>query len=107
MELEEELKVVGNNMKSLEVSEQEAIAREESYEENIRDLSHRLKDNEQRCDMAERSLAKLQKEYDALEEELLSEKEKFKAISEELEQTLNEVQGYWGDAFLFNWPLNY
>ena len=44
LELEEELKVVGNNMKSLEVSEQEAIAREESYEENIRDLSARLKD---------------------------------------------------------------
>ena len=81
-------------MKSLEVSEQEAISREESYEENIRDISARLKDTEQRCDMAERSLAKLQKEYDSLEEELLSEKERFKAISEELEQTLNEVQGY-------------
>ncbi|MDK0604694.1 tropomyosin, partial [Clostridium perfringens] len=32
VELEEELKVVGNNMKSLEISEQEASQREDSYE---------------------------------------------------------------------------
>ena len=94
LELEEELKVVGNNMKSLEVSEQEAISREESYEESIRDLSTTLKDCEQRADLGERTMAKLQKECDRLEEELLQEKERFKAISEELEQTLNEVQGY-------------
>merc|ERR1712142_645163 len=43
-ELEEELKVVGNNMKSLEVSEAEALAREESYEETLRDLSLRFKE---------------------------------------------------------------
>ncbi|CAF1471821.1 unnamed protein product [Adineta steineri] len=67
LELEEELKVVGNNMKSLEVSEQEALQREESYEEQIRDLSTRLKDAEQRADLAERTMAKLQKEVDRLE----------------------------------------
>ena len=38
------MKVVGNNMKSLEVSEQEALQREDSYEETIRDLTGRLKD---------------------------------------------------------------
>merc|ERR1712241_516397 len=32
LEMEEELKVVGNNMKSLEISEQEASQREDSYE---------------------------------------------------------------------------
>ena len=81
-------------MKSLEVSEQEAIAREESYEENIRDLSANLNELQQKSDLADRTTAKLQKECDRLEEELLQEKERFKAISEELEQTLNEVQGY-------------
>lgn len=44
MELEEELRVVGNNMKSLEVSEEKALQREESYEEQIRLLSTRLKE---------------------------------------------------------------
>merc|ERR1711956_13293 len=55
LELEEELRVVANNLKSLEV--------------------------------AEKSVLKLQKEVDRLEDELVSEQEKFKAITEELEQT--------------------
>merc|ERR1712142_443845 len=33
-------------MKSLEISEQEASQREDSYEETIRDLTHRLKEAE-------------------------------------------------------------
>jgi len=36
VELEEELRVVGNNLKSLEVSEEKALQREESYEDQIR-----------------------------------------------------------------------
>jgi len=94
LELEEELKVVGNNMKSLEVSEQEAMQREESFEEQIRDLTTRLKDAEQRADLAERTMAKLQKEVDRLEDELLAEKEKYKGVSDELDMTLNELSGY-------------
>ena len=81
-------------MKSLEVSEQEAMQREESYEEQIRDLTSRLKDAEQRADLAERTMAKLQKEVDRLEDELLAEKEKYKSVSEELDMTLNELSGY-------------
>ncbi|KAK2162087.1 hypothetical protein LSH36_104g03057 [Paralvinella palmiformis] len=67
LELEEELKVVGNNMKSLEISEQEASQREDSYEEAIRDLTARLKDAEHRATEAERTVSKLQKEVDRLE----------------------------------------
>lgn len=44
VELEEELRVVGNNLKSLEVSEEKALQREDSYEEQIRTLSQRLKE---------------------------------------------------------------
>lgn len=44
VELEEELRVVGNNLKSLEVSEEKALQREDSYEEQIRVLSQRLKE---------------------------------------------------------------
>lgn len=94
LELEEELKVVGNNMKSLEVSEQEAIAREQAYEESIRDISSRLKDDEERASTAERAVAKLTKDMDRLEDELLAESEKVKNISEELDVTMNEFQGY-------------
>ena len=34
-------------------------------------------------------------QVDRLEDELMGEQEKFKAISEELEQTFAEMSGYW------------
>lgn len=49
VELEEELRVVGNNLKSLEVSEEKALQREDSYEEQIRNLAARLKEASTRC----------------------------------------------------------
>merc|ERR1711874_321021 len=45
-------------------------------------------------EFAEKSVLKLQKEVDRLEDELVSEQEKFKAITEELEQTFAEMSGY-------------
>uniref|UniRef100_A0A0K0G2S4 Tropomyosin n=1 Tax=Strongyloides venezuelensis TaxID=75913 RepID=A0A0K0G2S4_STRVS len=94
VELEEELRVVGNNLKSLEVSEEKALQREDSYEEQIRNLTARLKEAETRAEFAERSVQKLQKEVDRLEDELLHEKERYKSISEELDQTFQELSGY-------------
>merc|ERR1719245_1527523 len=73
VELEEELRVVGNNLKSLEVSEEKASQKEETYSEQIRLLTAK------------------QKEVDRLEDELVHEKEKFKAISDELDQTFAEM----------------
>lgn len=92
--MEEELRVVGNNLKSLEVSEEKALQREESYEDQIRTSTTRLKEAETRAEFAERSVQKLQKEVDRLEDELVHEKEKYKAISEELDQTFQELSGY-------------
>ena len=62
MELEEELRVVGNNLKSLEVSEEKANQREEAYKEQIKTLTAKLKQAEARAEFAERSVQKLQKE---------------------------------------------
>ena len=42
-ELEDDLKIVGQNMKTLELSETDALARQEKYEETIRTLSCNLK----------------------------------------------------------------
>ncbi|OQR73599.1 hypothetical protein BIW11_03547 [Tropilaelaps mercedesae] len=44
VELEEELRVVGNNLKSLEVSEEKAQQREEAYEFQIRTVTAKLKE---------------------------------------------------------------
>merc|ERR1712117_555895 len=94
VELEEELRVVGNNLKSLEVSEEKANQGEEAYKEQIKTLTAKLKQAEAHAEFAEKSVQKLQKEVDRLEDELVHEMEKFKAISDELDQTFAEMSGY-------------
>ncbi|MDK0835632.1 tropomyosin, partial [Clostridium perfringens] len=83
--LEAELRVVGNNLKSLEVSEEKANQREEEYKNQIKTLTTRLKEAEARAEFAERSVQKLQKEVDRLEDELVAEKEKYKDIGDDLD----------------------
>ncbi|XP_045484236.1 tropomyosin isoform X11 [Pieris rapae] len=94
VELEEELRVVGNNLKSLEVSEEKANQREEEYKNQIKTLTTRLKEAEARAEFAERSVQKLQKEVDRLEDEVIEERSKYKAIAEEVDQTFADLSGY-------------
>merc|ERR1712121_26211 len=94
IELEEELRVVANNLKSLEVAEEKANTREKTYKEQIKTLTAKLKQAEARAEFAEKSVMKLQKEVDRLEDELVNEQEKYKGITEELEQTFAEMSGY-------------
>ena len=55
MDLEEELKVIGENLKALEVAEEKAQQREEEYKRQIKSLNERLKTAESRyCTQQER-----------------------------------------------------
>ncbi|KAL7287529.1 hypothetical protein TKK_0018355 [Trichogramma kaykai] len=92
VELEEELRVVGNNLKSLEVSEEKANQREEEYKNQIKTLTTRLKEAEARAEFAERSVQKLQKEVDRLEDDLVGERKKNKLLQDEMEATLHDIQ---------------
>jgi len=83
-ELEDDLKIVGQNMKTLELSETDALARQEKYEETIRTLAANLKMTEINAAHSEREAARLQKEYDATNEELDDWKEKYDEICREL-----------------------
>ncbi|XP_035702144.1 tropomyosin isoform X11 [Folsomia candida] len=94
VELEEELRVVGNNLKSLEVSEEKASQMEESYSHQLRSISEALKEAEARAEFAERSVQKLQKEVDRLEDDLILEKQRYKSITDELDTTFSELTGY-------------
>merc|ERR1712033_14386 len=94
VELEEELRVVANNLKSLEVAEEKANQREKTYKDQIKTLTTKLNQAVARAEFAEKSVMKLQKEVDRLEDELVTEQEKYKAITEELEQTFAEMSGY-------------
>lgn len=67
MELEEELKVVGNSLKSLEVSEEKANQRVEEFKKQLKSLTVKLKEAEARAEFAEKTVKKLQKEVDRLE----------------------------------------
>merc|ERR1711990_827620 len=60
VELEEELRVVANNLKSLEVAEEKANQREKTYKEQIKPLTSKLKQAEARAEFAEKSVQKLQ-----------------------------------------------
>ena len=57
-------------------------------------LNSRNKTAEARAEFAERSVQKLQKEVDRLEDELVSEKERYRGITDELDQTFSELSGY-------------
>ena len=59
-------------MKSLEVAEEKANKREESYKEQIKSLTTKLKQAEARAEFAERSVQKLQKEVRVVSNTYLS-----------------------------------
>jgi len=93
-ELEDQLNVVGQNMKTLELSETNALKRHEDAEEKIRDLILNNKFTEIQAAAAEREVAKLVKELELLVADLNEWKEKYQEICIELEQTFNEMAGY-------------
>merc|ERR1739848_282153 len=79
-DLEEQLNVVGQNMKTLELSEVNALKRHEAAEEKIRDLTMNLKFTEIQAAAAEREAAKMQQELDLLTTDLTDWKEKYGEI---------------------------
>merc|ERR1719322_40017 len=92
--LEEELKVVGQNLQSLEVSEEKAIQREENYQKQMKDLISRLKIAETRDENATMNIGRLNVKIDQIEEALLTEKLKIKKVSDDLNQTFDDMLRY-------------
>ncbi len=91
VELEEELMVVGQNLQILEVSEEKAIKREENYQKQIYELRERLKGAERRDENATMNIGRLNIKIDQTEETLLTEKLKIKHISDDLNQTFDDM----------------
>ena len=59
--------VVGNSLKSLEVSEEKANQRVEEFKRQLKTLTVKHKEAEARAEFAEKTVKKLQKEVDRLE----------------------------------------
>jgi len=90
-ELEEELKNVTNNLKSLEAQAEKYSQKEDKYEEEIKILTDKLKEAETRAEFAERSVAKLEKTIDDLEECVYSQLERNRVLSSQLKLMLHDL----------------
>lgn len=77
----------------------QASQKEETYSEQVRVLIAKHKEAEARAEFAERSVQKLQKEVDRLEEDLHGEQTKNKMLQEDMEATLNDIQNIWTGAW--------
>jgi len=91
-ELEEELKVVGNNLQQLEVSEEKAMAREENYQKQLHELMVRLKSAETQAENSEMNIQRLNIRIDQIEDELIHEKLKIKKISDDVDGTFKQME---------------
>merc|ERR1712002_1049292 len=90
-DIEEELRVVGQNLQTLEVGEEKTIQREEKLQAEIMELRNKLKLSDYRGEQAEMNIQRLNVRIDQTEEDLLSEKMKIKKISDELNQTFEDM----------------
>merc|ERR1711863_237812 len=87
VDLEEELRVIGENLKALEVAEEKAQQREEEYKKQIKILMERLKTAESRAEYGEKTVQKLNLRVDSIISELVSEKLKTQNVNDEVDQT--------------------
>merc|ERR1712158_67596 len=89
--IEEELQLVGENMKSLETSAEKAVEREEKLVEKIYNLQSKYKVTEARFEYGEMNITKLNQRIDDIEDEIYREKLKIKKCSDELDDTFDDM----------------
>merc|ERR1712126_711231 len=90
-DVEHELETVGENMKQLEISAEKATEREEKLKDKIHQLLDRLKQAEARYEYGEMNITKLNHRIDDIEDEIYREKLKIKKVSDELNDTFEDM----------------
>ena len=90
-DVEVELETVGENMKQLEISAEKATEREEKLVDKIHSLLNRLKQAEARYEYGEMNITKLNHRIDDIEDEIYREKLKIKKVSDELNDTFDDM----------------
>jgi len=89
--IDDELKVVGENMKHLEVAEEKALIREEKYKDQILALIDRLKIADGRAEYGEMNITKLNQRIDGIEDDIVREKVKGQHVSNEMSDTFVDI----------------
>jgi len=90
-EIDNELKVVGENMIQLEKAEEKALEREEKYKDQINVILQRLKMSDARAEYGEMNITKLNQRIDSIEDDIIREKIKQNHISGELDDTFHDM----------------
>jgi len=93
--IEEELETVGDNMKQLEKSAEKALEREEKLVEKIYNLQSKYKTTEARFEYGEMNITKLNQRIDDIEDEIYREKLKIKKVSDELNDTFDDMLAHY------------
>jgi len=91
IDIEDELKVIGQSQQSLEVSEEKSLEREEVHQKQIKELMCKLKLADTRSENAEMDISRLNIRIDKVEEDLVTEKGKIKHISDDLNKCFKDM----------------
>merc|ERR1719186_350784 len=91
IDLEDELRADNSEDKIIDLEDEKAHQREDILKDQIRHLMARLKDAESRAEYGEMNVQRIHLQIDQLEDELIGQKQKCKAINNELQQTFNDM----------------
>ena len=92
--LEYQLKTIGENMKLIEISEENTLEREEKYLEQICILSSKLKIAESQQEYGEKNISKLNHRMDEIEDDIVRQKQNIQKISNELNDVFKGILKY-------------
>merc|ERR1712083_349021 len=84
IEIEDELKEVGQKQQNLEVGEEKSLEREEVLQKQIKELMTKLKTANENSENSEMDISRLNVRIDKVEEDLVVEKMKIKQLSDDL-----------------------
>merc|ERR1711890_126791 len=93
--IEEELQMVGENMKQPELSAEKAVEREEKLKDKILSIQHKFKNAEGRYEYGEMNITKLNQRIGDVEDEIYREKLKIKKGADELGETFDDMIAHY------------
>ena len=91
IELDDELKLVGQKQQNLEVGEEMSHKREEVLQKQIKELMTKLTYANEQSENSEMDISRLNVRIDRVEEDLVIEKMKIKQVSDDLNKCFDDM----------------
>eukprot|EP00092_Neocalanus_flemingeri_P029628 GFUD01032174.1.p1 GENE.GFUD01032174.1~~GFUD01032174.1.p1 ORF type:complete len:285 (+),score=134.29 GFUD01032174.1:59-913(+) len=90
-DIEDELKEVGQKQQNLEVGEEKSLEREEALQKQIKELMTKLTNANEKSEVSEMDIGRLNVRIDKVEEDLVIEKSKIKQVSDDLNKCFDDM----------------